>query len=301
MNKQVNPVGMVKDIYKITNNINGKIYIGQSKNTLERWKTHCKFSRNNSVIDKAINYYGKEIFSIEIVERQITNYNEREAYWIKYYDCKVPKGYNLTDGGENPPVFYGTKHPNASIKNEQVLSQLILDLIDTNKSYDELANIYHTNKKTVMGINNGTRYFNAALEYPLRKQSNINGILTESQIDEIIEELKYSYETNTDIGKHYGVSEHTIRDINAGRAHKQENLIYPIRNINAARSKVNYAQLMEIANLLQNTNISINAIAKQYHLDWNTIQNINLGSSLYFRPELSYPLRLPPHKTLTTL
>ena len=301
MNKQVNPVEMVKDIYKITNNINGKIYIGQSKNTQERWKSHCKPSRDNSVIDKAINFYGKENFTLEIIESEITNYNEREIYWIKYYNCKVPNGYNITDGGENPPVFYGTKHPNASIKDEQVLAQLVLELIDTNKSYSELAKTYGTNKKTVLGINNGTRYYNAAFSYPLRKRPNINGVLAEDDIDEIIEELKYSYETNTEIGRHYGVNEHTIRNINAGRSHKRENVAYPIRNINAARSKVSYAQLMEIANLLQNTNLSINAIAKQYKIDWSTVQNINLGTSLYFRPELSYPLRLPPHKTLTTL
>ena len=58
-----NPVGIIKkDIYIIRNNINGKVYIGQSQNAIRRFKEHCKPSNSNSIIGKAIQKYGKENF-----------------------------------------------------------------------------------------------------------------------------------------------------------------------------------------------------------------------------------------------
>ena len=295
-NIYANPVGITKDIYKITNNINGKIYIGQAKNTKERFRKHCQVSNCESIIDIAINKYGKENFSCEIIESQIINYNEREKYWIKKLNSKVPIGYNVSDGGEEPPVFYGINHPNASIKSQEILDKIIIELADTLDSYSVIAKNNGTNKKTILGINNGTRYFNPNLTYPIRKNPNINGILTEKVIDEIIEELRYSYDTNTNIGTKYGVSEKTIRLINSGQEHHRDTELYPIRSPYAARAKMSYDEIMEIANLLKNSNISINQIAKQYKVNWNTINNINNGSSVFFRRELTYPLRLPPHK-----
>lgn len=302
MNNHANPVGITKDIYKITNNINGKIYIGQAKDAKYRFYTHCKPSSKDCLVDYAIQKYGKENFTLEILESQIDNYNERERYWIKLLKSKAPNGYNVSDGGEEPPVFYGIHHPNASIKSQKTLNQIIFDLTNSSDSYNAIASRYHTNKKTILGINNGIRYSNPNLTYPLRAIKNINGKLTEEDIDNIIEELKYSYDTNTNIGKRYGVSEGTIRHINNGTSHHRENLQYPIRSIDAAKSKLPYDAIMEIAYALSNTTISINQLSKKYHVSFSTIQNINLGSKIYFRRELTYPLRLPPHKkSLVTL
>ena len=294
MNMHANPVGTTKDIYKITNNINGKIYIGQAKDSKKRFSSHCK--QSDCLIDLAIKKYGKENFSMEIIESQIENYNEREKFWIKQLKSKVPNGYNISDGGEEPPIFYGIQHPTASIKTQEKLEQIILSLIETKKSYFEIAQEFGTNKKTVLGINHGFRYFNPSLSYPLRKNPNINGKLTNEDVENIIEELKYSYDSNTNIGLKYGVSEHTIRNINSGLAHHKKNILYPIRPVNAVRSKVSYDQLIEIANLLKNTKISIREIAKQYKIDKSVVDNINKGSKIYFRREFIYPLRLPPHK-----
>lgn len=133
---------------------------------------------------------------------------------------------------------------------------------------------------------------------PVGTTKDINGKLTEEDVDNIIEELKYSYDTNTNIGSHYGVSEATIRHINSGVAHHRDGLLYPIRPIDAVKSKLTYDEIMEIAYALSNTDISIRQLAKKYNVARSTIQNINLGSKIYFRRELKYPLRLPPHKKL---
>ena len=87
-------------IYKVTNKINNKIYIGQTIRTLEeRIKEHTR--KRNSSLYKAFNKYGIENFEIEIIDKCNTTeeLNKKEIYWIKYYDCLVPKGYNLCEGG----------------------------------------------------------------------------------------------------------------------------------------------------------------------------------------------------------
>jgi hypothetical protein len=91
-------------IYKITNLINQKVYIGQTVKTVEkRFQQH----KNNSnkeyfsqiVLYKAFNKYGINNFKCEEIEEIDNEYlNEREKYWIEYYDSYF-NGYNSTLGG----------------------------------------------------------------------------------------------------------------------------------------------------------------------------------------------------------
>ena len=87
-------------IYKITNNLNGKIYIGQTIHTAKvRFWSH---SRSNSVLGKDIQKYGKNNFSIEVIEKceSPAQLNEREKFWIEKLSCRVPNGYNVSKGGK---------------------------------------------------------------------------------------------------------------------------------------------------------------------------------------------------------
>lgn len=92
-------------IYKIINDINGKIYIGQTSQTIqERWKQHCK-DKNRKTMEKrplyaAMQKYGIEHFHIEQVEEcSLEELNEKEKYWIQYYRS-FKNGYNATLGGD---------------------------------------------------------------------------------------------------------------------------------------------------------------------------------------------------------
>lgn len=112
---------MKKYIYKITNLINNKIYIGQAKDVFHRWYEHCLESatkKSNRKLCNAIRNYGVNNFKIEIIEGLIENYNEREQYWIAYYNTflDAEKGYNMTAGGEDPPVIKGEKAALPNIK-----------------------------------------------------------------------------------------------------------------------------------------------------------------------------------------
>lgn len=90
-------------IYKITNDINNKIYIGKTLFDIEkRFKEHCRDSRkiNNEKrpLYSAMRKYGIEHFSVELIE-ECGNPEEREKYWIEYYGT-FKHGYNATLGGD---------------------------------------------------------------------------------------------------------------------------------------------------------------------------------------------------------
>lgn len=291
----VNPVGKIKkDIYIIKNDINTKVYIGQSINSENRFKSHCKKgNKDNSLIDSAIQKYGKEHFHYEILEKQIENYNEREEYWIKYYRSLTPNGYNILEGGNEPPTYYGDESSSTKISDKDVIL-LKKDLKETKISLSKLADKYSISKKQVLRINQGLSRKKDGEKYPIREVPNINGKLTEDDIDSIIFLLRYSYESKTSIANKYGVNPNAIRDINSGKTHHRDYERYPIRiwSCNKEKSPVTYDQVTEIINLLKNSELSINKIAKEYNVRTDFIKNINTGKTKrYYRENIKYPIR----------
>lgn len=99
---------MACGIYKITNLLNNKCYIGQSCDIKRRWKEHKKPS-NDSIISKAIHKYGVENFSFEIIEEcEQELLSEREIFYIEKFNS-YEEGYNLTIGGEGKRAAYNKK------------------------------------------------------------------------------------------------------------------------------------------------------------------------------------------------
>jgi len=91
-------------IYKITNKINGKIYIGQTISTIEK-RMYCHkyraFTKKyNHPLYCAMRKYGFNNFDINIIKKS-NNINNSEIKYIKEYNSKVPKGYNIVAGGKN--------------------------------------------------------------------------------------------------------------------------------------------------------------------------------------------------------
>lgn len=96
-------------IYKYTNRINQKSYIGQSVQIEVRKKQHVQASYNKNHVNyysnfhKAIRDFGIENFDFEILEQcNKEQLNEREVYWIKYHNS-YKDGYNMTPGGDFNP------------------------------------------------------------------------------------------------------------------------------------------------------------------------------------------------------
>ena len=124
-------------IYKITNEINGKIYIGKTFYSLEkRFKEHCRDSFKNRnekrPLYSAMNKYGIENFSISLLE-ETNNPDEREKFWIEKLGT-FKYGYNATLGGD------GTQYADYD---------LIYSLYRDNKTYQEIQDITKYDIKTI--------------------------------------------------------------------------------------------------------------------------------------------------------
>ena len=133
-------------IYKITNKINGKSYIGQTiQNVKERFYQHCatKCSQAilNMVIHKAINKYGKSNFTIEVIEEvESTNLNDRERYWIRYYDS-YNNGYNSTEGGQDGIKLF------KNLNTESIVREY-----KSGKSLREIGRLFNVDKQTIKDL-----------------------------------------------------------------------------------------------------------------------------------------------------
>lgn len=97
-------------IYKITNKVNGKSYIGQTRYTIEsRWKQH-QHKKDNVYFHNAIKKYGADSFIVEQLEEcDIKDLDSREIYYIAKYDT-FHNGYNLTIGGSGVRVMEYSKY-----------------------------------------------------------------------------------------------------------------------------------------------------------------------------------------------
>ena len=105
-------------IYKIINNLNGFVYIGQTVQTLKRrWKKHKsdlqRKAHHNELLQKVYIKHGFTVFSVEKIEEcRIEELDERERYWIQFYgSTNREKGYNFEDGGNEHK-----KHSQETIK-----------------------------------------------------------------------------------------------------------------------------------------------------------------------------------------
>ena len=100
-------------IYKYTNKINKKVYIGQTKQSLyARAQENGIGYKNCTLFWRAIQKYGWDNFESEILEDNLTQEeaNQKEQYYISFYDStNTNKGYNIRLGGNNTPLSEETK------------------------------------------------------------------------------------------------------------------------------------------------------------------------------------------------
>ena len=114
-------------IYLIENKINDKKYVGKTYLTIQkRWGEHCRDSKRfDRPLYRAIRKYGIENFSIKELE-YCDNLEEREKYWISFYDSYY-NGYNATLGGDGRSYF--------EYSDEEVITKY-KELLSINKTAD---------------------------------------------------------------------------------------------------------------------------------------------------------------------
>ena len=145
-------------IYKITNKINGKVYIGQSVNIQRRWRNHKSAINDSFPIHKAFKKYGLENFDFEVLEECcIEDLSKREQYYILYFNSLVPNGYN---------IVFGDIH---QIKlTPDRINEIIKMLKETTLNSEQIGSIFGVSGRTVRAINSGESWKNDNYIYPIR-------------------------------------------------------------------------------------------------------------------------------------
>lgn len=202
-------------IYKITNLINNKIYIGQSTHIKTRWKSHQNDYNNsnssgyNTMLYNAMRKYGIENFKFEILEEcNLEELNNKECYWIKYYNTYIGfencNGYNMTLGGN-----YSSPHSLLTYNQVEEIKNL---LMNSSISQTELGEQYGVSSMTISDINRGIIWVDDSLNYPLRKINIRKGRLEKINItkEELYDLLIQNQGNFSLTGRQLGVNRHTI-------------------------------------------------------------------------------------------
>jgi group I intron endonuclease len=109
-------------IYKITNTVSGKCYIGETiqKKPENRWRRHInsiKTAKGCPALKDAMKKYGIDQFKFEVILTcAVEDRHKYEKEYIKMYNTQVPNGYNILPGGQIGESRLGTKHTPEAIK-----------------------------------------------------------------------------------------------------------------------------------------------------------------------------------------
>jgi len=154
-----------RGIYCIKNKINGKMYVGKSKNIEMRWKRHLKSSKYKKdkgyeyPLYRAIRKYGLINFEFLILElTQVLDLDTLEREYILKFDTMLPIGYNQVFGN----IIQSIITPHTIVE----VSDLLENTLFTNI---EIAKMYNICDDSVGLINNGKTWNNPLQKYPLRK------------------------------------------------------------------------------------------------------------------------------------
>ena len=171
------------EIYKTTNKLNDKFYIGKDGGS------HTGvYLGSGIVLKRAIKKYGRENFIRETLEKckDLKHLSEREKYWIKKYDaCKRTDSYNISTGGEGGDTFtYNPRYEELCRKVS--LGQMGRTQLDTTRK-----KISESNKKSLI-----KKAVHASKEYrEIHRLNNLgeknsNSKLSEVQVIEILNKFK---------------------------------------------------------------------------------------------------------------
>lgn len=220
------------------------VYVGQSVALETRHKQHVLYDPYNKKnkeyeypLSRGIRKYGKEEYELIILDENVPLelLDEREKYWIAYYDTYW-HGYNQTTGGTYPtqPIFHDD------------IIHLVIDMLKNEEySYKDIADKTGLSMTHIYNINIGARRPQQNQKYPIRK-SNTKGTkglkFGENEIKAIHEDLKNTTYTFKELAKKYNCSQTTIKYINRGT---RKNYVlmeysYPIRQNPKSVAKQEY-------------------------------------------------------------
>ena len=289
-------------IYKFTNKINNKSYIGQSINIDARRKQHIASSyyplsnTYNTAFHQAIRKYGVDNFNFEVLTIcTVEELDTLEKYYISKYNSIVPNGYNMTPGGEN------ARSINCFFSIEDI-KNIINDLRTTYDTAEEIGNKWNCSASLIKKIASGDEYYIDGETYPIRSKEHIlevhkrknpmchginpSAILNVDIVQDIIYDLLNTDIAIKDLALKYNISKDQISRINNGKIWLQVERPIPCRNT----KKQNEEKALLVADLLLNTKLTQKEILKEVgYKDRHTVSRIN-NHEIYKELLSNYPI-----------
>lgn len=289
-------------IYKITNTINNKIYIGKTKRDIKlRLQEHIRDSNNpdkNIPLHQAIKKYGKENFIIEIIEDNIIDdeLDNKEKYYIQlFHSLSHENGYNVTQGGDG-----GKTHPILTLSQVNEIIKILQDKENLLSFYD-IGKQYQVSCSTIAAINNGKSWPQVNISYPIRKYDTTGLTITRTIYQNIVNDIINTTLTLKQIQQKYNLSEGQMTAINQGQ-HCYKNHPYykgvyegefPIRKIATQSHSITKDNFTAMLYKVIFSNNSIRSIAFEYGVLDSTFRYIILGKR---RKELTKDFIFPIRK-----
>lgn len=223
-------------IYITTNHINNKKYIGKKK--YDRRNDWEKYLGSGIILKNAINKYGKENFSKEIIEEceTLDDLNIREKYWINYYNAiKSDEFYNIASGGDGGDTTIGlteeqkkkiTENRSKAAKgkinlgNNNGQSKPVICL-NTNEVFDTIEDAAKYANVTPAAISScckGRTQTSGGLQWEFYQQNNVYKLKEIKYKPNSVARKVYCYQTNevfdsaTDAGIKYNIAAEGIRE-----------------------------------------------------------------------------------------
>lgn len=230
-------------IYAYKKRSNNKIvYVGQTTNLYDRNKKHIQYDpfnvnvrEYNYPLSRGIRKYGEQEYELIVLEDNLVKeqLNEREKYWIAYYNTYF-NGYNQSTGGANPvkPIF-----------TEDKIDTVIEMLKDESYSYKDIIEKTGISMTHIYNINTGKRRKRDNIVYPIRP-SNTKGTkglkFNHEECLKIHQIILENDKTFKEISELFNCSKETISDINAGKtkAYRLEGYSYPLRNSHSVSKQI---------------------------------------------------------------
>ena len=233
-------------IYKLTNKVDGKIYIGQTVFSVEhRWKRHVEYAKRGGegYLQKAIRMHGAKSFTQEKIATAYDKHqlDELEKHYILHFDSLNPEvGYNQTwrpsqDGEARQTMSEKNSGENNPSYRADLIDEELLELYNSGLSLSKIAERYGTDRRTL-----SLRFRKLGVEITLQPNQK-------SLPDE---ELASEYEagaSTAELAEKYGVSRWVITD-----------------RLRKANVKIREAKAPTNANGLKRTNVSTETLAAQF-------------------------------------
>lgn len=147
-------------LYCITNLMNGKVYIGQTKRPSSRWYQHrARSAQPKYPLHHAMKKYGSHNFNFEVLAaaRSYADADILEIQLIRQYNSLCPYGYNIAGGGRNGSKNQGTRCAKAKLSELEVIN-LVNEYNTSDVSTRELALKYGIGKSAVFAIISGAAW-----------------------------------------------------------------------------------------------------------------------------------------------